>query len=145
MNSRRIRFLASCWLLGLALCGLQLRATNSDSVDVVRYHIHIDTLVNNLLSKTMHAHTDIRLVSKVNSLTTIALDLLRYQVDSVKVNGTPTPITYNDTLLRLFPANAAAMGDTVDVTVWYQGRSVLDAGGFGGLYFVTNYVFNLGV
>ncbi len=129
----------------LLLFGSLLQASNSDSLDVIHYAIHVDTMVNTTALKTIHAHTVVRMVATVPSLSSITLDLLRYQVDSVKVGGVSAPYSYNDTLLAIHPAAAPALGDSVDVTVWYQGRSALDAGGFGGVYFVTNAIFNLGV
>lgn len=132
-------------VLALLAFGLQAQATNSDSLDILHYGIHVDTIINATTLKSIHAHTDVRLVSTVNSLSTITLDLLHYQVDSVHVDGATATYSYDDTLLAIHPAVAPGLGDSVDVTVWYQGRSVVDAGGFGGLYFVTTYVFNLGV
>ncbi len=133
----------------LLLAGLSIgsiaQATNSDSLDVLHYGIHIDTIVNATNLKKIQAHTDVRVVSTVGSLSTITLDLLRFQIDSIYVDGANTPFSYNDTLVAIHPASPPALGDTADITVWYQGRSPLDAGGFGGMYFVTNYVFNLGV
>lgn len=140
-----MRILKTSLLIALLSIGRLAHATNSDSVDVIHYAIHVDTLTNSTTVKTMLAHTEVRLVSTVNSLTRITLDLLKYQIDSIHVNGVPTAYSYNDTLIAIHPNPVPALGDTVDVTVWYQGRGVLDAGGFGGLYFVTNYVFNLGV
>jgi aminopeptidase N len=132
-------------LLALLLAGIQVRATNSDSIDVLTYAIHIDTISNTTTLKTMRAHTTLRVVSTVASLSTITLDLLRFTVDSVLVNGQITPFSYNDTLLALHPNPAPSLGDTVDITVWYNGRSPLDAVGFGGVYYVNNAIFNLGV
>jgi Peptidase family M1 domain/Peptidase M1 N-terminal domain/Secretion system C-terminal sorting domain len=144
-NHPMLRHFPFICLLALLMLGLQVRATNSDSLDVLHYGIHIDTISNSTTVKTMRAHTDVRLVSTVASLSSITLDLLRFQVDSIRVNGVNTAFSYNDTLLAIHPSPAPALGDTVDVTVWYQGRSPLDAGGFGGVYYVTNNVFNLGV
>jgi hypothetical protein len=131
-------------LLLLALTS-SANASNSDSLDVLHYDISIDTLINGITVKKIKAHTNVQLVSTVNSLTTISLDLLHFTIDSIKVNGVVTPYSYDDTLLVISPASVPTLGDTVDVTVWYQGRSPLDAGGFGGLYFVTGNIFNLGV
>lgn len=125
--------------------GTYAHATNSDSLDVIQYDIHVDTIVNQTGPKSFHAHTNVRMVSTVNSLSSITLDLLLFQVDSIKVNGALATFSYDDTLLAIQPSPIPSLGDTVDVTVWYQGRSPLDAGGFGGLYFVPGYVFNLGV
>lgn len=140
-----MRLIKYCLLLAMLSSGIGLHATNSDSVDVIHYGIYIDTIISTSTVKEIHAHTDLRLVSTVNNLNTISLDLLRFQVDSVYVNGANTPFSYDDTLIAIHPAIVPTLGDSVDVQVWYQGRGVLDAGGFGGLYFVTNYIFNLGV
>src|SRR5687768_2746621 len=124
MKMRVFKFLS---LLVLLACGLNVRATNSDSLDVIHYGIYVDTIINTTLLKPIHARTEVRIVSTVTSLSTITLDLLRYQVDSIHVEGVNTPFSYDDTLIAIHPSPAPGLGDTVDVTVWYQGRGVLDA------------------
>lgn len=142
-----MRFLLYCLPVALliVLTPYRSHATNSDSLDILHYAIHVDTIHNNATTKKMLARTEVELVSTVGSLSTITLDLLRYTVDSVHVDGSPAAFSYNDTLLAIHPAVAPALGDTVVVTVWYEGRGGTDAGGFGGVYYVTNNVFNLGV
>lgn len=132
-------------LLALLACVFPVHATNSDSLDVLHYDIHVDTMVNGTVQKYIKGHTDVQLVSTVTSLSSITLDLLRFTVDSIHVDGMNASFSYNDTLLAIHPGLAPALGDTVTVSVWYQGRGSLDAGGFGGLYFVNGGIFNLGV
>ncbi len=139
-----MRLYKAVLLLFLGLWAGTAFASNSDSVDVMHYGIHLDSVFNSSALKKVHAHTDIQLVSTVNTLNTISLDLLKFQVDSVQVNGVAVNFSYNDTLLIAHPSVPPSLGDTVDVTVWYQGQSSRDPS-FGGLYFQGNYVFNLGV
>ncbi|MFN8395777.1 MAG: hypothetical protein U0176_14165, partial [Bacteroidia bacterium] len=127
------------------MLGHNAQATNSDSLDVIHYDINVDTMVNGTVQKYIKARTDIQVVSTVNSLSSITLDLLRFTVDSIHVDGVNASFSYNDTLLAIHPSLAPVMGDTAEISVWYQGRGSLDAGGFGGMYFVNGGIFNLGV
>ena len=131
-------------LLALLASFSSLLGSNSDSLDVLHYGIHLDTVINTQSLKKVYAHTEISMISKVNSLTSISRDLLKFQIDSIFVNGASASFSYNDTLLIIHPATAPNLGDTADVVVWYQGQSSRDLL-FGGLYFQGNYVFNLGV
>ena len=139
-----MRILKSILPLIILLSATQSFASNSDSVDVIHYGIHFDSVVNTSALKRLYAKTDIRLVSTVNALNTISLDLLKFQVDSVKVNGAIANFGYDDTLLVIHPSTIPGLGDSVDVRIYYQGQSSRDPS-FGGLYFQGNYVFNLGV
>jgi hypothetical protein len=75
---------------------------------------------------------------------TLPLELMNYTVDSVWWSGGVLSFTYTaDSLLTVtLPAGVGA-GDTIWVA--YHGSGVQDPGGFGGMYWGPNYVFNIGV
>lgn len=115
----------------------------SDTIHVKHYSIAIDTI--NYTSKTIRANAKLIIQSKQNALNNISLWLLKLQVDSVKSGTQALNFSYNDTLLRISPGTALNTGDTVEITVYYQGLPQMDPSGWGGFYFNGNYAFNLGV
>lgn len=129
-----------CWL---ALGSLGVMATSSDSLDVLHYDIHVDTI--NTTTRIIEAHTTIQFVPQFNGLDEFTFDLLKLTVDSIQVNGTSETWAYNDTLLRIYASSAFNISDTVEATVWYHGTPRTDPSGFGGFYFSGNFVYNLGV
>jgi aminopeptidase N len=140
---KMIRFKFAISLL-LLLISSRIFASGIDSLDVIQYDISIDSAINRPTLKRLHAHTNVRFVPKVNGLLIADLDLLLFQVDSVKVNGQLTTFNYNDTILSVGLIQPRALSDTVDCEVWYQGAGVRDPS-FGGVYYQGSYVYNLGV
>lgn len=132
----------SLLLFALPLC---MEASPSDSIDVVRYEIHVDTI--NYTAQSIEAHTEVVCTSSVGGLNTFTFDLLKLTIDSVRVIGGGAVTTqYNDTLLRIRTSASFAKGDTIRLTIWYHGVPKKDPSGFGGFYFSgTNYVYNIGV
>ena len=122
------------WMTGFA-------QQRTDSVHVAHYDINLSVLdfTNNMID----GHTDITVVSKVNNLTQLRLDLMVLTVDSVTVNQ--NPVTYSHVGEALF-VNVPAMqsGDTALVRVYYHGSPAHD-GYFGGFYFNGGYAYNVGV
>ncbi|HTB31262.1 MAG TPA: M1 family aminopeptidase, partial [Bacteroidia bacterium] len=86
----------------------------------------------------------VRYVPKM-SINTISLDLLRFKVDSVKMGSANMKYSYDDTLLIVDLPSTETIGDTNSVEVFYHGKTVIDASGWGGFYYQTGYVYNLGV
>jgi hypothetical protein len=122
---------------------LQTRAAISDSLHVLHYDIHIDTL--NFTAHTIQGSCNVLFEAKQNNPALLQLNLLHMIIDSVIVNNAVTPYIYNDTLL-LFPAPANFIqGDTVTASVFYHGAPVQDASGWGGFYFSSTHAFNMGV
>jgi Peptidase family M1 domain/Secretion system C-terminal sorting domain/Peptidase M1 N-terminal domain len=121
-----------------------LSATNSDSVNVLHYNIHIDTLSS--VTDTLAAHTEVILKPLYNSMDRFTLDLLELNVDSIKVNGAVASWNYNDTLLVVLSPSAYNTTDSVRIMVWYNGVPQTDGSGWGGFYLNNSlYAYNLGV
>ncbi len=114
----------------------------SDTFDVLHYDIHLEIIFG---SSQIQGYTEVQLVPKMNNQTSVALDLLKMQIDSIKVNNLPATYFYNDTLLRVNFGSVKNIGDTCKVVVYYHGVPQTDVSGWGGFYFSGNYAFNLGV
>lgn len=119
-------------------------ASGSDSLDVIHYNIHIDTL--SPVTDTLAAHTEVVLMPRYASTNRFTLDLLELNVDSIKVNGATATWSYDDTLLAVHSPAAYNPTDTVRLEVWYNGVPQMDASGWGGFYLNNSlYAYNLGV
>lgn len=114
----------------------------SDTFDILHYDIHLDVVFT---SSTIAGYTEIQMVPKTNGQSSIRFDLLKMQIDSVKVNNVNTLFSYNDTLLNVSLNGTKNTGDTTYIKVFYHGVPQMDASGWGGFYFNGNYAFNLGV
>lgn len=137
-------FIAILILFFSAAASAQQKSPGSDSIDVIRYSINIDTL--NIPAKQLYGYTDIYFQPKVNNLQYIPLDLLELNVDSVFLESTlNTSWTYNDTLLMIQSPVALADNDTFHLKIFYHGSPVVDPSGWGGFYFQSPYAYNLGV
>lgn len=125
--------------------GVETQATNlrSDTLDVLHYYIHLD--ITDFAGQTIKGYTTATLAARMNNVSEVCFDLLQMNIDSVKMGSTLLSYTYDDTLLKIaLPANMN-IGDTNDVTVWYNGHPQGDPSGWGGFYFQSGYAYNLGV
>ncbi len=124
-----------------------LFSSGPDSVNVISYRIHIDSIEYG--NKALRAMTEIDFSPTVNNVNQVSFDLLELQVDSIKQNNVSLTWSYNDTLLRATLLATANTSDTVRLKIWYHGSPVLDASTFGGYYFSDTtsnaYIFNIGV
>lgn len=115
----------------------------SDTIDVLQYRMELD--ITDFANETLKANCVVNFASKMNNVNTISLDLLGFQVDSVKRGPALLNYDYNDTLLVVDLATTLNTGDTDSVKVFYQGTPPQDPSGFGGFYFQGDYAYNLGV
>lgn len=115
----------------------------SDSIDVLNYDINID--VTDFSGRMITAHTLVTITPKVSGIQFLPLDLLRFTVDSITLQNQSLNFTYNDTLLNIDLGSAYLNTDTIAVKVYYHGTGKKDPSGWGGIYFGSNYAFNLGV
>lgn len=140
----RTFFIAILLVIGTATAYAQPKSPGSDSIDVIRYSINIDTL--DISAKQLYGYTDIYFQPRVNNLQYIPLDLLELTVDSVFLESTlNTTWTYNDTLLMIQSPVALVNNDTFHLKIFYHGSPVVDPSGWGGFYFQSPYAYNLGV
>lgn len=115
--------------------------SRTDSVHVADYQINISEI--DFVGKTISAKTDIAVVTKINNLEKIRLDLLSLTVDSVFVDGDSAIFSrQGDYLFVNLPENN--ISDTLNIEVYYHGMPVHD-GNFGGFYFNGNFAYNVGV
>lgn len=126
-------------------CLAQPEADNarSDTLDVI--HTDINLEVHDFNGKSIRGDAVLTIVSKMNGVSTVNLDLLKLTVDSVVEGKTLLSHSYNDTLLQVFLASSLNQGDTVKLTVFYRGNPQIDQSNWGGFYFNAGYAFNLGV
>lgn len=117
--------------------------SRSDSIDVLHYTIQLD--LTDYAGQYIEGFCDVKFTPKLNNIPELDLDLLKLSVDSVKEGATHLTFTHNDTLLKVFFPLAKNVGDTSTVRVYYKGNPVKDNSGWGGFYYQSNYIFNLGV
>ena len=122
------------WMIGLA-------QQRTDSVHIARYDLNISVM--DFSGQTIDGHTDLTMVSKVNNLNELRLDLMSLTADSVLVDGQPATFTHVGEDLRIH-IPALQSGDTALVRVYYHGTPTHD-GGFGGVYFINGYAYSIGV
>lgn len=115
----------------------------SDTLNVLHYHVNLN--ITSVASSPISGFTDVKVTPKLNGITTLNLDLLRMNVDSVILNNNQLSFNYNDTLLKINLGNTYNVGDTLTVKVAYHGIPQIDPSGFGGFSFASGYAYNLGV
>jgi len=118
------------------------RSPLSDSLDVLSYHIFIDSILWD--TDELYARTDIQLESKINDLTQIPLELMSLEVSEVILNGVSIS-DYSQTSLRLLINldNPMQTGESADLSISYHGTPFHES--WGGFYIDNQYAFNLGV
>jgi hypothetical protein len=115
----------------------------SDSIDIIKYTIHLDA--TDFTNYTTRSWCTIDFESMVNTLEFLPLDLKGQTVDSVvHISG---PLQYNHVGEKLIISLNQPMGEgeSNQVTVYYNGGSVVDPSGFGGFYFNSDLAYNIGV
>ena len=124
--------------------GTEVLAGNdrSDTIDVLHYYIYLD--ITNIAGSSINGYTTITFTPRMNNVNEMCLDLLELNVDSIKIGSTLLSFSYNDTLIKMTLPATMNVGDTADVTVWYNGQPQSDAS-WGGFYFQSGYAYNLGV
>jgi len=105
--------------------------------------IYIDSIAQS--AQTINAKTEITVVSKQPSLTSIDLSLLGFTIDSIKSGALNLFYSYDDTTISISLATALSIDDSIDVMIYYNGNPKKDLSGWGGFYFSGSYAFNLGV
>lgn len=116
-----------------------------DSVSLFHYSINLDII--NISGKQINGFAELHFTPKVNNLTSLNLDLLALQVDSVVMNNQQLTFSHTGEKLLVNLPTAINPGDTALVTIYYGGQPVMDNSGWGGFYFGTDNLsaFNLGV
>nr|MBC7612348.1 T9SS type A sorting domain-containing protein [Pseudopedobacter sp.] len=120
----------------------QIHAERIDSIDILHYEI--TATIRNLSAKTISCSVKLIAVAKFNQTTNITLDLLKLTTTSVQSKSQTLFYTVSDSTVRILLEKNYQAGDTILLTITYQGTPVLD-GSWGGFYFNGTYAFNMGV
>ncbi|MFN5459195.1 MAG: M1 family aminopeptidase [Bacteroidota bacterium] len=115
----------------------------SDTADVLLYDVTLN--LTDFTTDTIRGYTMVKFNPKLNGLNYLCLDLLKMKIDSIKLNNSILNYSYNDTLLNIFLGNTYNIVDTLNVYIYYHGKPVKDASGWGGWYKQSGYMYNLGV
>lgn len=114
--------------------------SRSDSFDILHTKVRID--IQN--APQVSAYCGMLLVTKVNGVSEIRLDLQGFSIDSVLLDGNPAVFEKTNNLLTI-SSPALPANDTAFVEIAYHGQPAGDASGWGGFYNTGGYTFNLGV
>jgi aminopeptidase N len=120
--------------------------SESDTIDILNYSINLDLIY--LSNQEIKGNAELKITPKHNNINRLKLDLLKLNIDSVKIeNQINNNYTYNDTLLFINLTNSISTPDTISAKIFYHGNPVKDQSGWGGFYFSSDssYAFNLGV
>jgi aminopeptidase N len=115
----------------------------SDTLDIKNYSIFIDFSQAN--SQQISGSCEILFTAKQNNVSSISLDLLKMNIDSIIQQSQSLSYSYNDTLLIVTLNQSLNTGDLDSITVYYNGSPQGDPSNWGGFYFQGNYSYNLGV
>lgn len=122
---------------------LGVRAENTDSIDVIHYGINLN--VNNKINNGHIGFTDIKF--KIISCTyhSVSFMLKNQTVDSVKtLSGQDISFSYSSPNIIL-SLPFTSVGDIMYVRVYYHGGQVIEPYSWGGIHYLSNLVYVLGV
>ena len=119
-------------------------ALYSDSLNAVHYDIHLTDI--NLTNKTIKGYSEAKLVSKINSLSFVKLELASLTVDSVFIGNIKTrEFTYASNRIVIQLSKPLNKGESILSRIYYHGHPFVDASRWGGFHFQGDYALNLGV
>lgn len=122
---------------------LQTSIQRSDTIDIQHYDIHLD--VTDYNGQYITGFTTITYSALEPDRESIILDLFELQVDSVlNGNGGQLNFNYDDEFLQVYFPESPVVGETNELTVYYQGNPHRDPF-WGGFYFESDYIYNLGI
>lgn len=114
----------------------------SDTFDILHYDIALD--VTDYAGARIKAATTVSFRALMPGLSAIRFDLVQLTVDSVVGANGPLVFTQDANYVRVQLAEVLSEGDERAVTVHYQGTPRRDPQ-WGGFYFESNYIYNLGI
>ncbi|MEZ4755307.1 MAG: M1 family aminopeptidase [Flavobacteriales bacterium] len=114
----------------------------SDTFDIRHYDIHLD--VTNYGGGTIKGGTTVSFAAKMDGLDRIRFDLYDLTVDSVRADGAPVPFAYDGEFLDITLPDVMNTGDEAALSVYYHGDPHQDPE-WGGFYFESQYIYNLGI
>ena len=143
MSYIRILFIGLCIFISSLARAQFPTDPRSDSIDITRQHIVLS--ITDFTNKTISGYTDIQCGTLVNNVHGISLDLFHFTIDSIFLNGSTVPFTYNDSLIHIKFPSVIAQNDSASIRVWYHGLAQQGSGGWGGFYWSQGIAFNMGV
>lgn len=115
----------------------------SDTFDILHYNIFVD--VTNYSGKILKGKTKVLFKAKMDNLNTIRFDLTSLGIQKVEREGDGVlNYSYNDPFVEVELNKVLDKGDIDSVTISYSGTPYQDPV-WGGVYFASNYVYNLGI
>ena len=115
----------------------------SDSFNISTYELDLD--VTAYAYQQLVAHAVIALEVLEDDAQDLWFDLVELTVDSVAINGAPALFEQTESQLHLaLPEAGWQTNADYEVEVWYQGSPYQDPY-WGGFYFVSDYIYNLGI
>ena len=114
----------------------------SDTFDIRHYDIHLD--VTNYGGGTIKGWTTVSFAARMDGLDHIRFDLFALMVDSVRADGAPVVFAHDGQFLDISLPAVMNTGDEAALTVYYHGDPHQDPE-WGGFYFESQYIYNLGI
>lgn len=140
-----ISILSFSWAQNHQKCGHRMafdKSPLSDSLDVLSYHIFIDSI--NWNEDILYARTQLIVQSKIEDLGAIPLELMNFTIDHVFIDGMETTdFEMLSPRLTINLASAINTGDELELWIQYHGVPFKE--GWGGFYIDNQYAYNLGV
>lgn len=112
-----------------------------DTIQAHHYTINLDEI--NTANHSITGWTEVILVSKVDNLNYLPLELIELEVDSVFVDNQISSFSYSGGIIRINITQSLDINDTATAVVYYHGHPFHEA--WGGFHFSSDYAFNLGV
>jgi hypothetical protein len=113
-----------------------------DLANILHYEIHLNA--SSYSSQNIGGKTIISFLAKQEQQSMLKLELWNLTVDSVIGNQVST-WDYDGQVITINYSLPLLTQDTNFVTVYYNGHPAIDASGWGGFYFQSGIIFNLGV
>lgn len=114
----------------------------SDTFDILHYDINID--VTNYDAAFIQAATTVRYTALMEAQQFIRFELWDLEVDSVTAGGIVLEHSYDGEVLRVDFVAPPVPGEVDSLTVHYHGQPRRDPQ-WGGFYFESGYIYNLGI
>jgi len=121
---------------------LQTSILRADTIDISHYEIDID--VTDYDGGTIKASTTITFSALEPDRESIILDLFQLEVDSVTNGNGLLTYAYDQEFLQVYFDETPVVGEENQLTVYYHGEPHRDPQ-WGGFYFESNYIYNLGI
>ncbi|MBL6866085.1 MAG: T9SS type A sorting domain-containing protein [Flavobacteriales bacterium] len=115
----------------------------SDSFNISTYELDLD--VTAYTYQQLVAHATIGLEVLDATAQDLWFDLVELTVDSIRINGFYADHAQTESQLHVeLPEEGWQTGTDYEIEVWYQGSPYQDPY-WGGFYFVSDYIYNLGI